>query len=138
MGEIQYTKCIMKLANQIRRIYDISSERSGAQVRILYYILTNYPDRIIYQKNIEEEFNIRSATISAILKKLEENGMIVRERVPDDDRLKKVLPTPYAIDRKDKILHDIGLMEEQLISGINEKDLKVFFEVAQKMIKNMT
>ena len=40
-----------------------STGRCGTQVRILNFVLVSYPDREIYQKDIEEELNIRSASV---------------------------------------------------------------------------
>lgn len=137
MGEIQYSKWILGLANQIRRLYNASTDNNGAQTRILYFVLENYSKRDIYQKDIEEELNIQSAGISRNLKKLEKEKMIVREKVPNDDRLKKICPTSLAIDLKDKVDRDIRLVEDKLISGISEEELNTFYKVTQKMINNM-
>ncbi|MDO4305533.1 MAG: MarR family winged helix-turn-helix transcriptional regulator [Eubacteriales bacterium] len=137
MGEIQYSKEILGLANQIRRLYNASTGNNGAQIRILSFVLENYTERDIFQKDVEEELNVRSAGTSTILKKLEEQEMIVREKVPYDDRLKRIRPTRRAIEKKDSVDRDIRLVENRLISGISGDELDNFFEVTQKMIKNM-
>ena len=62
---------VLGLANQIKRVFDTTTGRCGTQVRILNFVLVSYPDREIYQKDIEEELNIRSASVSALLKKME-------------------------------------------------------------------
>ena len=49
MEEIQYSKWILGLANQIRRFYNASTGNNGAQERILYFVLENYLDIDIYQ-----------------------------------------------------------------------------------------
>ena len=46
---------------------------------------------IVSQKDIEEELNIRSASVSTLLKKTEAQDFIRREKVSCDDRLKKIL-----------------------------------------------
>lgn len=136
MSDIQYAKWILGLANQIRRIYNASTNNNGAQARILYFVLTHYSDRDIYQKDIEEELNIRSASTSVLLKKLEKNKLIIRERVSYDDRMKKIIPTPAGIEMKEKLDQDIRLVENKLTSGISKEKLSVFFEVMQKMTEN--
>ena len=110
MSEIVYSKCILGLAN--------------------------YSERDIYQKDIEEELNIGSASISVLLKKLEGDEMIVRERVSHDDRLKKIRPTSAGIELKERVEQNIRSVENQLVSEISEEELNVFFRVIQKMIKN--
>lgn len=137
MEEIQYSKCILGLSNQIRRLYNASTDNNGAQTRILHFVLENYTGRDIYQKDIEEELNIRSSGTSINLKKLEEQGLIVREKVLRDDRLKRIRPTSSAVRIKDKVDGNIKLVEDRLTSGISKEKLDVFFEVLQKMADNM-
>ncbi|MBD5508285.1 MAG: MarR family transcriptional regulator [Lachnospiraceae bacterium] len=136
MSEIVYSKCILGLANRIRRIYNISTDNQGVQTRILHFLLVNYSERDIYQKDIEEELNIGSASISVLLKKLEGDEMIVRERVSHDDRLKKIRPTSAGIELKERVEQNIRSVENRLVSEISEEELNVFFRVIQKMIKN--
>lgn len=136
MSEVIYSKCILGLANRIRRIYNTSTDNNGVQTRILHFLLANYSERDIYQKDIEEELNIRSASISVLLKKLEGDEMIVRERVSHDDRLKKIRPTSAGIEMKEKVEQDIRSVEKRLVSDISEEELNVFFRVIQKMIEN--
>ncbi len=62
---------VLGLANQIRRVFDTTTERNDTQIRILDFVLMSYSDREIYQKDIEEELNIRSASVSTLLKKME-------------------------------------------------------------------
>lgn len=136
MSEVIYSKCILGLANRIRRIYNTSTDNNGVQTRILHFLLANYSERDIYQKDIEEELNIRSASISVLLKKLEGDEMIVRERVSHDDRLKKIRPTSAGIEMKEKVEQDIRSVEKRLVSDISEEELNAFFRVIQKMIEN--
>ena len=37
---------------------------------------------------------------------------------------------------KEKVDQDIRLVENQLVSGISEEELNIFFRVIQKMIEN--
>ena len=136
MDEIQYSKKILGLANQIRRLHNTSTDNNGAQTRILYFVLANYLERDIYQKDLEEEMNIQSASISVLLKKLEQEGLIIRERVPDDNRLKRIRPTSAGIERQKAINYDIRRLESKLIVGISKKHLKIFYDVMQKMMTN--
>lgn len=136
MDEIQYSKWILGLANQIRRMYNISTDNNGAQTRILYFVLANYPEMDIYQKDLEEELNVQSASVSVLLKKLEKEGLIIRERAPDDNRLKRIRPTPAGIERQRAVNYDIRHMENRLTVGISKKQLRIFYDVIQKMMEN--
>ena len=82
--------------------------------------MVSYPDREIYQKDIEEELNIRSASVSALLKKMEAQDFIRREKVSYDDRLKKILPTSQTVEMKEQVERHIALLEKRLTTGIGK------------------
>ena len=128
---------VLGLANQIKRVFDTMTGRCGTQIRILNFVLVSYPDREIYQKDIEEKLNIRSASVSTHLKKMEAQDFIRREKVSYDDRLKKILPTNHTVEMKEQVERHITLLEKRLTAGIEEKELKVFFDVLKKMQENM-
>ena len=128
---------VLGLANQIKRVFDTTTGRCGTQIRILNFVLVSYPDREIYQKDIEEELNIRSASVSTLLKKMEAQDFIRREKVSYDDRLKRILPTSHTVEMKEQVEWHITLLEKRLTAGITEKELKVFFDVLKKMQENM-
>ncbi|MEY8495074.1 MarR family transcriptional regulator [Lachnospiraceae bacterium 29-91] len=137
MDDIQYTKWILRLSNQVRRIFNTYTNNKGTQTRILYFVLSNYPQKDIYQKDIEAELNIRSSSISVFLKKLEEQELIIKEKVPFDDRLKRICPTSTSMKLKKEIDKDILSLETKMIYGISQKNLNIFVEVLKKMIKNL-
>ena len=137
MNEMQYTKCILELSNQIRRIFNLYTNNAGAQTRLLYFVLDNYLDREIYQKDIQKALNISGATMSELLKKLEKRGMIERKRVEEDDRLKKIVPTSHAIMMKENLNRDIQNIEKKLVSEISEEELEIYLRVTKKMITNI-
>ncbi len=125
---------VLGLANQIKRVFDTTTGRCGTQVRILNFVLVSYPDREIYQKDIEEELNMRSASVSTLLKKMEAQDFIRREKASYDDRLKRILPT---VEMKEQVERHVALLEKRLTAGIGEEELKVFSDVLARMQENM-
>lgn len=133
----QCASSVLGLANQIKRVFDTTTGRCGTQIRILNFVLVSYPDREIYQKDIEEELNIRSASVSTLLKIMEAQDFIRREKVSYDDRLKRILPTSHTVEMKEQVERYITLLEKRLTAGIEEKERKVFSDVLKKMQENM-
>ncbi len=99
--------------------------------------MVSYPDREIYQKDIEEELNMRSASVSTLLKKMEAQDFIRREKVSYDDRLKRILPTSHTVEMKEQVERHVALLEKRLTAGIGEEELKVFSDVLERMQENM-
>lgn len=137
MTEKQYAGSVLVLANQIKRVLDINTGRCGSKIRILNFVLASYPEREIYQKDIEEELNIRGATVSNLLKRMEAQDFICREKVSFDDRLKKILPTKRTIEMRESVKQYISLLEKQLTTGIGEEELNAFYGVLHQMQQNM-
>lgn len=133
----QCASSVLGLANQIKRVFDTTTGRCGAQIRILNFVLVSYPDREIYQKDIEEELNIRSASVSTLLKKMEAQDFIHREKVSSDNRLKRILPTTYTVEMKEQVERHIALLKKRLTAGIDEEELRIFSNVLKKMQENM-
>lgn len=133
------TRYVSKLSNQLRRKLDMLSSRkefSGSQGRTLHFLLTQTQDT--FQKDIEEEYSIRPSTATELLKQMEKNGLIVREPVDYDNRLKKIVVTDKALVYKGQVIKDLTALEENLIKGISEADLEIFFQVIEKMMDNLS
>lgn len=132
------TRYVNKLSHKLRRRLDAFSsvrDYSSAQGRILSYLLLRDCD--IFQKDIEEEYSIRPATATVLLKKMEKNGLIKREPVSYDARLKKITLTPAALTYREQVFHDIVELETDLTRGISEEELQIFYKVMEKMMENL-
>ena len=128
-----------KLSNKLRRKLDMLSSRaefSDSQGRTLHFLLAQTED--VFQKDIEEEYSIRPSTATELLKQMEKNGLILRQSVPYDNRLKRIVLTDKALTYRQQVVEDLTALEETLVSGISEEDLEVFFNVIEKMMDNLS
>ena len=130
---------VSKLSNKIRRhtnAFSLNGKLSGAQGRILHFILAQTDD--IFQKDIEEEYSLRPSSATEILKKMEQNGLIHREPTSYDGRLKKIIPSEKAIHYQKQVITDVTKLEHDLTKGIDPEQLEIFFQVMEKMLKNLS
>lgn len=109
---------------------------TGTHGRAIGYFYHN-SHRDIFQKDFEQEFDIRPSTASNILFLMEKNGLIARESVPYDARLKKITLTKKAVDIHHIIEGTIDKLEENLKSGISDEELSIFFRVIDKLNNNI-
>lgn len=91
----------------------------------------------IFQRDFEERFSIRRSTATNMLKLMEKNGLITRESVPYDARLKKIALTQKAIDIHNKAIKNIKKVECTLKNGITEEELTAFYSVIDKIKANL-
>ena len=127
------------LANRLRREIDALAscgEYSGAEGKILHFILA-HTDSEIFQKDLEEEFGMRPSSASALIKKMEQNGLITREPVPYDGRFKRIVPSEKALQNKENVLHGVQALESRLLDGISKEQQEQWLAITKKLIQNL-
>lgn len=110
---------------------------SSAEGRILSFLFEHYRQEI-YQKDIEAEFNIRPATASGILNRMEQKGLITRTKSRHDARRKAIHLTASASHYRPTVANEEKTMERTLIRGISEQELSIFNNIIRKMISNLS
>ncbi len=138
--ENDYGRWINQLSHQIKRRMDARLARmgvTGVQGRILHYIIDRQKEQPVFQKDIEEVFRLRRSTATGILQLLEKNGLIRREAVSHDARLKSLIPTEKADaiykEMRDCIQETQGL----LVQDIDPAQLQIFLQVVRQMSDNL-
>ena len=132
---------IRKLNNLIKRYmeskkpeeFDKSTGVHGWAIRYFY----ENCDTDVFQRDFESRFSIRRSTATNMLKLMEKNGIIHRESVPYDARLKKIVLTEKAIEIHKKATKNIEMVENTLKNGITEEELIVFYNVVDKIKNNL-
>lgn len=131
---------LRKISNLIRRKMDsttIGDEKlSGMQGFVIGYLYDNR-DKDIFQKDIESLRNIRRSTATSMLKTMESNGLIIKESVPEDARLKKLKLTDKGLLLHRKVNDEIHKLEAEMTAGISEEMLQNFYNVLDIMAKNL-
>ena len=115
---------------------EMYSKPSIAQMQIIKYIL-KHDGKTIYQRDLEEVFNLRRATISGILKTMEKNNVIIRVCDPNDARGKIVILSDDAkkfFKEKETLFKKI---ETVLKKDISKEELEIFYKVILKMRDNI-
>ena len=115
---------------------EMYSKPSIAQIQIIKYIL-KHDGKTIYQRDLEEVFNLRRATISGILKTMEKNNVIIRVCDPNDARGKIVILSDDAkkfFKEKETLFKKI---ETVLKKDISKEELEIFYKVILKMRDNI-
>ena len=139
------TRCvgleIRKVSNLFRR--NLESRLTPAEVgvtgmqRMVLRFLAEHADREIYQRDIESFFSIRRSTATGMLQLMEKNGLLVRQSVSSDARLKKLELTPAGTALYRKTESDIQAMEHKAVLGMTAAEVDQFFLLLGKIQKNL-
>ncbi len=131
-GEIHRLSHLFK-----RRLDDgMPPETTGMQARIIGF-LRFHEGRELFQRDVEAEFGIRRSTATGILQLMEKNGLLRREPVAYDARLKRLVLTPKALALHDAVMARIRAAEGRAVAGIEPRELEQFFAVIDKIRKNL-
>ncbi len=131
-------KILRILSNLIRRKVENELNQSGievtsSQARIIGFLHRQTQVRNVYQRDIEEEFDIRRSSVTNTLQLLEKSGYILRVSVEEDARLKKILLTEKGIGVHEVIRKSILEVEGELNSVYTIEELKELFYLLDKL-----
>lgn len=133
---------IRAVGNRIRRYMDSTSVKNdidtltGMHGYIIGY-LAHHGEERVYQRDIEQVFSVRRSTASLILQRMERNGLIVRESVAEDARLKCIRLTKKAWALHLRVEEEHTALESCMKRGLTALELSTFFTVMEKIQKNL-
>ena len=109
---------------------------TGMQFAIVSFIAKESTERDVFQKDLEQKFDIRKSTVTGILNTMERDGLLLRETVPYDARLRKMILTDKALQAKQNTEQVIDSVESQLSKGLTEEEITTFLSILEKISKN--
>ena len=110
---------------------------TGVQSRIMHYILVKCAEGPVFQRDVEKAFDMSRSTTTGILQLMEKNGLILRESVASDARLKSLIPTEKAVDLDAQIGRSLCQSEQRLTAGLTAEQLAQFLETVERMSANL-
>lgn len=140
MCEKSMGKNIHILSRQLKREIDLQVVKygiTGVQSVLLQFVYENSKDRDVFAKDMEKEFDLSRASIAGILQNMEKNGLIKRQTINNDARLRKIILTNKALKIREEIERNIGKVEERAIKGLSKEDVKKYIELTKKMSLNL-
>ncbi len=131
---------IHKVAHKMKREIDHANQKlgvSGVQGRIIGYVRCESKNRDVFQKDIEEHFELRGSSVTSTLQNLEKMGFIVRESIPTDQRLKSIVLTKKALDIHNQITKNIEQVEKEAFSSINKEEEQLLSDLLKRILNNI-
>ena len=110
---------------------------TGKRAAVLNYIVDVHSQREVLQKEIETVFNIRRSTATSLLQDLERYGYVTRENMPDDARLKKIVPTEKAEMCHKAVKDSLRDISKKMERELTDEEKAGFLSVLEKMIVNL-
>lgn len=109
---------------------------TGTNAWIIGYI-AGQGGKDVFQRDLEKQFGITRSSVSKIVNLMVQKGMIERQGVPEDTRLKKLVLTDRAWEIHKLMVEDFLEMERTLSAGFTEEELEQFFDYIHRMQNNV-
>ena len=130
-------KCILDVSKNIRYFFDLAMSESGLtsiQSRILGHLRhAEEEGKCVFQREIEDVFRIKRSSVTSVLQTLEKKGLVVRESIPEDARVKKLVLTEEARKMQVCTYHALGRMEREMRSLFTEEEFRQFLDYMNRI-----
>ncbi|WP_026888750.1 MarR family winged helix-turn-helix transcriptional regulator [Clostridium beijerinckii] len=138
--EVHIGKKLSMLSKRIHRRIDKEASQygvTGVQARILGFIYHKSDKKDIFQKDIEEELDIRRSSVTSVLQLMEKNGHIKRISVLEDARLKKIVLTEKGMEIQRNVYEFILRIEKSLRDELNEDEFNILVSLIDRLAKKI-
>lgn len=104
------------------------------QIPILVWLLE---EEGLTQKDLVERASIEQPTVAEHLDRMERDGLVRRERDPEDGRRYRIYLTQKARKMSGDLLAELELGGRIFTRGIKQSDMRVFDKVIRQIISNL-
>lgn len=109
---------------------------TGTNGCIIGYLAEN-SDHDVFQKDIEKAFGITRSTASKVINLMEQKGLVERQSVSYDARLKKIVMTDKSKSVSHLMAEDMTLVESVLTEGFSPDEKKALYSYLKRMKQNL-
>ncbi len=130
---------IKKLSKDLSNDFDKRVNEYGLtsqQGRVLFFInkRVNFDHIDVYQVDLENRFELSKSTVSALVKRMEKNGLITIKKEKNKSSL---IPTEKSLQIIDKMHERRTVTIEKLFKGIDEKRREEILNGIKQLINNI-
>ena len=105
---------------------------SGRNIWVLRY-LEKHRGEDVFQRDLESAFHIRRSTVSKTVEIMEQKGLLRRDSVNGDARLKRLILTPKAEQILEAVSRGVDQMEERVRNAFAPEDYERLLELLDKL-----
>jgi MarR family transcriptional regulator, organic hydroperoxide resistance regulator len=134
---VQDWELVAQVCQAYRNLSDAFIDKIGmhrAQATVLCRL---YVHDGMTQTEIGDRLSVQGATITNMLQRMEEAGLVTRRRDPEDNRLVRVYLTKSGREQERAITDQFLKLESTIFNGISEKDRALFRRMLAEILHNM-
>ncbi|MBC1480373.1 MarR family winged helix-turn-helix transcriptional regulator [Listeria seeligeri] len=122
------------LSKEISHVFEQQTNKSFTKVEILFHIKQS-PGQS--QNKLKENLYIDSASITRHLKRMEEQGLITREKKDENKRYTYLFLTPTGEAELASLLSEKEKFQNEALADFSEEEMALWLKSVTKMMNNI-
>ena len=117
----------------IARMYNQIGQSRGVTTSTGFVLLNINPEYGTRATKIAPLMGMESTSLSRILKSMEDQGFIYRQKDPEDGRAVRIFLTQKGREDQEEARTAVLSFNDEIKNNVSKKDLNTFFKVIQKI-----
>ena len=118
----------------IAKMYNEEASKEGSTMATGFALLSIDPEKGTPSTSLGPKMGMEATSLSRTLKTMEDKGLIIRKRNPEDGRSVLIHLTDFGREMRDYSKKVVLTFDEAVRRQIPQQDLDKFIEVAQKIM----
>ncbi len=118
----------------VSKMYNEEAGKAGSTMATGFALLSIDPEEGTPSTSLGPKMGMEATSLSRILKSMEEKGLIIRKRNPNDGRSVLIHLTEFGKEMRDYSKRVVLRFDEAVKESVSEEDLNTFIEVAKTIM----
>lgn len=119
----------------VSKMYNEEAGKAGSTMATGFALLSIDPEEGTPSTSLGPKMGMEATSLSRILKTMEEKGLILRKKNPNDGRSVLIYLTDFGKEMRDYSKRVVLRFDEAVKENVSDKDLKIFTEVANTIME---
>ncbi len=117
----------------VSKMYNEEAGKAGSTMATGFALLSIDPEKGTPSTSLGPKMGMEATSLSRILKSMEEKGLIIRKKNPDDGRSVLLHLTKFGKEMREFSKGVVLKFDEAVKENVSEEDLKTFIKVANSI-----
>lgn len=119
----------------VAKMYNEEASKEGSTMATGFALLSIDPEKGTPSTSLGPKMGMEATSLSRTLRTMEEKGLILRKKNPEDGRSVLIYLTDFGKEMRDYSKKVVLQFDEAVKKEISEEDLKTFIDVAAKIME---
>ena len=119
----------------VSKMYNEEAGKAGSTMATGFALLNIDPEKGTPSTSLGPKMGMEATSLSRILRTMEEKGLIIRKRNPEDGRSVLIYLTKFGLEMRNFSKDVVLRFDEAVKENVSGEDLKTFIEVANKIME---